>query len=439
LFVIGARKVLSPSQKGIAMPATTPRPQTSDPVDEANVPTGVQLTPMDAVFRNDPYPVLQRLRNAERVHRDEALSRWFVTGFEEVRDILRNKDLSSNINNASPDSYIGRVRLNAQTGGMTETFNSILFKDDPDHRRLRALVSKPFGPKAVEDARPRIRANVEALLDTLTEPYFDLVKSFTGPLPVIVIAEMLGVAPDMRAQFKQWSEDITAGFFNPLRLEEQTQHGARAQQALSEYLSRVITVRRRQPGNDLISNMITADEGAEPLTDAEIRGQTNLLLIAGNLTTSDLIANSLKALLSHPEQLAALRADPGLIGNAVEEVLRYDSPVTQANRILANDMSFSGCPMHTGQSITVSLAGANHDPRGNPEPDTFDIRRRDIRHQSFGGGRHLCLGAWLARVEAQEAILGLLRRFPRLSLNEQTFEYRPVPSFRGLQQLWVTS
>jgi cytochrome P450 len=322
---------------------------------------------------------------------------------------------------------------------MTETFNSILFKDDPDHRRLRGLVSKPFSPRAVEDLRPRIRANVEDLLDTLTEPYFDLVRSFADPLPVIVISEMLGVARDMRAQFKQWSADITAGFFNPLRLEEQTERGARAQQALSEYLSAVITARRRQPGSDLISSMITADEGEEPLTDAEIRGQTNLLLIAGNVTTSDLIANSLKALLLHPEQLAALRADPELIGNAVEEVLRYDSPVTQSNRILPTDMSFSGCPMHKGQSITMSLAGANHDPRANPDPDTFDIRRRDIRHQSFGGGRHLCLGAWLARLEAQEAILGLLRRFPYLSLNEQTFEYRPVPSFRGLQELWVTS
>jgi cytochrome P450 len=421
------------------MSATTPLPQASVPVDEPNVPTGVQLTPMDAVFRNDPYPVLERLRNAGRVHRDEPLSRWFVTGFEEAREILRNKGLSSNMHTASPDSYIGRVRQNAQAGGMSETFNSILFKDDPDHRRLRALVSKPFSPKAVENLRPRIRANIQDLLDTLTEPCFDLVKSFADPLPVIVISEMLGVAPQLRAQFKQWSEDITAGFFNPLRIREQTERGARAQQALSEYLSEVITARRRQPGHDLISNMITADEGEAPLTDAEIRGQTNLLLIAGNVTTSDLIANCLKALLLHPEQLAALRADPELIGNAVEEVLRYDSPVTQANRILPADMSLGGCPMHKGQSISLSLAGANHDPRANSNPDTFDIRRKDIRHQSFGGGKHLCLGAWLARLEAQEAVLGLLRRFPHLSLNEQTFEYRPVPSFRGLKQLWVTS
>jgi len=421
------------------MSATTPLPQSSIPVDEPKVPTGVQLTPMDPVFRNDPYPVLKRLRNVERIHRDEPLSRWFVTGFDEVREILRHKDLSSNIHTASVDSYMGRVRQNAQSGGMTETYNSILFKDDPDHRRLRALVSKPFSPKAVEDLRPRVRANVEELLDTLTAPSFDLVKSFADPLPVIVIAEMLGVAREMRAQFKQWSADIVAGFFNPLKVQEQTERGARSLQALSDYVSAVITARRQQPGHDLISDMVTANEGGAQLTDAEIRGQTLLLLVAGNVTTSDLITNCLKALLTHPEQLAALRADPELIGNAVEETLRYDSPVTQANRILPADMSIGGCPMHKGQSISVSLAGANHDPYANPNPDTFDIRRKDVRHQSFGGGKHLCLGAWLARLEAQEAVLGLLRRFPRLQLNEQTFEYRPVPSFRGLKALWVTS
>jgi cytochrome P450 len=417
---------------------TTKETQPLAAIAESRPPTGVQLTPMDAVFCNDPYPVLARLRNTERIHRDEPLSRWFITGFEEVREILRSKDLSSDIHKANPDSYSGRLRTNAESGGMTDTFNSILFMDDPDHRRLRAMVSKPFTPKAVEDLRPRIRANVIELLDTLTKPRFDVVASFAGPLPVIVIAEMLGVEREKRAVFKAWSEDIAAGFFNPLKLAEQTRRGARAQQALSEYLDRAVATRRQQPGTDLISSMITADQGEEPMSDAEIRGQTNLLLLAGNVTTSDLIANSIRALLSHPEQLAALRAEPELIGNTIEEVLRYDSAITQATRVLPNDVSFHGCPMYRGDSITVSLAGANRDPRANPRPDEFDIRRKEIRHQSFGGGKHLCLGAWLARVEAQEAILGLLERFPNLSLAGQKFEYRPVPSTRGLKALWVS-
>ncbi len=420
------------------MSATIKEAQVPAGVAEPRTPTGIQLTPMDAVFRKDPYPVLERLRDVERVHRDQPLSRWFITGFEEAREIFRNKDLTTDIHQASPDSYSGRMRANAESAGMTDTFNSMLYKDDPEHRRLRAMVSKPFSPKAVEDLRPRIRANIVELLDTLTETRFDLVESFTGPLPVIVIAEMLGIERDKRVAFKAWSEDIAAGFFNPLKLPEQTARGARAHQALNEYLDEVIAARRQRPGSDSISSMITADEGETPLSDSEIRRQTTLLLLAGNLTTSDLIANSMKALLSHPDQLAALRADPLLIGNTVEEVLRYDSPVTQANRVLPLDMSFQGCPMHRGDSITVSLAGANRDPRANPNPNVFDIRRKDIRHQSFGGNRHLCLGAWLARAEAQEAILGLLRRFPRLALAEQTFEYRRVPSFRSLKELWVS-
>jgi cytochrome P450 len=207
---------------------------------------------------------------------------------------------------------------------------------------------------------------------------------------------------------------------------------------VAEYLGAVIETRRQRPGTDLISTMIAANEGQERLTDSEIISQCSLILVAGNVTTSDLIANSIKALLQHPDQLAALRAMPELIVNAVEEVLRYDSSVIQANRVVPADTVVSGCPMHKGESISVSLASANRDPSANPEPDNFDIRRKDIRHQSFGGNKHLCLGAHLARVETQEAILALTRRFPNLSLVEQEFDYRPVPSFRALKQLWVS-
>jgi cytochrome P450 len=402
------------------------------------LPTGVQLTPFDEAFRNDPYPVLKRLGNAESIHRDNALSRWFVTGFENVREVLRNKDLSNDINRALPESYTGRIASNAKESGVSITINSILFMDDPNHRRLRALVSKPFSAKAVEELRPRIRANVAELLDTITDARFDAVESFAAPLPVIVISEMLGIEPEERTTFKRWSQDITAGLFNPLKLAEQNARGALAQQALAEYLGRVIETRRHQPGTDLISTMIAANEDQERMTDAEIVSQCSLILVAGNVTTSDLIANGIKALLQHPDQLAALRAHPELIVNAVEEVLRYDSSVIQANRVVPADTSVSGCPMRKGESISVSLAGANRDPSANPEPDRFDIGREDIRHQSFGGSKHLCLGAHLARVETQEAILALIQRFPNLALVEQEFDYRPVPSFRALQQLLVT-
>jgi cytochrome P450 len=421
------------------MPATTLKEVTA-PANavETVVPTGVQLTPFDEAFRDNPYPVLERLRNAEPVHRDEALSRWFITGFDDVREVLKNKELSVNIQGADPGSYAGRIATNASATGLTSTLNSMLFMDDPAHRRVRSIANKPFSPRAIEEMRPRIRSNIAELLDKMTSSRFDLVTSFAGPLPVIVIADILGIDQDKRAAFKTWSEDLIGGFFNPLKIPERNVRGARAQQDLNDYLTGVVETRRKQPGTDLISSLITTEEDGEHLTDAEILSTCNLILIAGNVTTSDLIANAVKTLLEHPSQLAALRAEPELIVNTVEEVLRYDSPTTQAQRILPVDTSLHGCPMHKGQSITVSLASANRDPRANPQPDRFDIRRKDIKHQSFGGGKHLCLGNSLARAEAQEAILGLIHRFPNLSLLEQKFEYRPVPSFRALKELWVS-
>jgi cytochrome P450 len=421
------------------MSATTPKEATApENAAETPVPTGIRLTPFDQAFRNDPYPVLKRLRDAEPIHRDNALSRWFVTGFDDVREVLRNKKLSVNPNKALPESYAGRLASNAKASGMTTIFASLLFTDDPDHRLLRSLVSKPFSPRAVEELRPRIRTQVAELLDTITDARFDAVKAFAAPLPVIIISDMLGIEREQRTAFKKWSEDFTAGFFNPLKIPEQSARGTRAEQALREYFTGAIEARRRQPGTDVISSMIAANDEGQRLSDEEILAHCSQLLVAGNITTSDLIANGIKALLQHPEQLAALLAEPELIVNAVEEVLRYDSPVTQAGRVLPTDAAFSGCRMHKGESITVSLAAANRDPGANPEPGRFDIRRKDIQHQSFGGGKHRCLGAHLARIEAQEAILALLERFPNLSLVTQEFDYQPVPGFRGLKELWVS-
>jgi hypothetical protein len=407
---------------------------------KVQIATGVQLLPLDEAFRNNPYPILEQLRNTEPVHRDDALGRWFVTKFEDAREILRNKDLSADADDiADPESYMGRLATNAKANGTELVMESILYKDDPDHRRLRGLVSKPFSAKAIEELRPRIKANVSALLDTITDARFDLVRTLSDPLPVLIIAEMLGVERELRTEFKQWSVDFLGGFFNPLKLPEQNERGIRAFHALTEYFMRAIQERRRQPGGtDLIGVILAESQGDDRMTESEILAQCLLILIAGNVTTTDLIGNGIKALLQHPDQLAALRNEPELITNAVEEVLRYDSSVTQAQRIVPKEGTIVGCPMHKGQSITISVAAANRDPRANPDPDRFDIRRKDIHHQAFGGGRHLCLGAHLARVETQEAVLAIIQRFPKLSLVDQRFEYKPVPSLRGLKELWVS-
>ncbi|HEV8332685.1 MAG TPA: cytochrome P450 [Steroidobacteraceae bacterium] len=403
-----------------------------------SLPKGMQLTPFDPHFREHPYEVLKSVRERAPVMHDDQFNRWYVTRFDDVRQVLRDKDMSADPRKANPASFVARI---AAMGGTLNSSapQSMLFMDDPDHRRLRGLVNKAFTLKAVEALRPRVREIATELLDKIDTAEFDLMTSFAGVLPVIVIAEMLGIDPADRASFRRWSEVSVAAFFNPFRTPEQGNAAMQAQLELDEYFRKMIALRRAAPRGDLISNMLQAEEEGSHMTDDEIVTQCNLLLIAGNVTTTDLIGNGVKALLDHPQELAKLRARPELINNAIEEILRYDSPVTNSGRNVQREQSMRGCPMNLGDSITVSLAAANHDPEANPNPERFDIERADIQHQSFGGGKHTCLGAPLARVEAQEGITALLQRFPTLRPSARGLKYRSIPSFRGLSEYWLQS
>jgi len=403
----------------------------------ASFPKGMQLTPFDPHFREHPYEVLKSLRERAPVLLDDQFNRWYVTRFDDVRQILRDKDMSADPRKANPESFVARITALAGTNNSAPS--SMLFMDDPDHRRLRGLVNKAFTLKAVEALRPRVREIATELLAKIDGAEFDLMASFAGVLPVIVIAEMLGIDPGDRASFRRWSEISVAAFFNPFRTPQQSEDAAQAQMELDRYFRRMIELRRAQARADLISEMVHAEEEGNRMSDDEIVVQCNLLLIAGNVTTTDLIGNGVKALLDHPQELAKLRARPELINNAIEEMLRYDSPVTNSGRNVQRELSMRGCPMHLGDSITVSLAAANHDPEVNPEPERFDIERTDIQHQSFGGGKHTCLGAPLARVEAQEAIMALLKRFANLRPSPRGLKYRAIPSFRGLSEYWLQS
>lgn len=400
------------------------------------LPKGIQLTPFDQKFRDHPYEVLASLRERSPVLHDDQFNRWYLTRFDDVRQILRDKDMSADPRKANPTSYVARIA--ALTGtAQGNSAPSMLFMDDPDHRRVRGLVNKAFTLKAVEALRPRVREIATGLLAQIADTEFDLMTSFAGVLPVIVIAEMLGIDPADRDSFRRWSEVSVAAFFNPFRTPEQSEAAMQAQQELNAYFQRMIELRRAAPRADLISDMVHAEEAGDHMTDQEIVTQCNLLLIAGNVTTTDLIGNGVKALLDHPQELAKLRARPDLINNAIEEILRYDSPVTNSGRNVQRELSVRGCPMQLGDSITVSLAAANHDPEANPDPQRFDIERADIQHQSFGGGKHTCLGAPLARVEAQEGITALLQRFAKLQPAPRGLKYRAIPSFRGMSEYWL--
>ena len=401
------------------------------PEDPGRIPTGVELTALDATFRTDPHPVLARLRRDEPVHYDGVINRWVLTRHDDVERVLRDRTMSLDPHKANEGTY---MRLFLPPPGQAA---NMLFSDPPDHTRLRALVNKAFTPRAVERLAPRIRRIIGELLDSVAGcEGFDLVEAFAGPLPVIVIAEMLGIDPADRADFKRWSE-LDVRTFNPFLSDEERATVNRALGERDAYLRRVLAWRRAKPRDDLLSALIAAEEAGDRLDDDEIVTMCELLLVAGNVTTTDLIGNGVWLLLRHPAELAKLRADPSLIDNAVEEILRFESPVVQSVRIPAVDVAIRGCPVRRGESVVVFLAAANRDPEVYPEPDRFDVTRRDAHHQSFGGGVHFCLGAPLARLEARLAIGALLERFPHLRLADESPVWRALPVFRGPAKLRV--
>jgi len=401
------------------------------------LPEGIALTPLDPAFRDDPYAILADLRARDLrarapVHEDSALRRSVYTRHDHVRDILRDREFWSDPRKANPGTFTREF-----LGAAGDEEPSMLLMDEPGHRRLRSLVSGSFTPAAVERWRPRIRDIVERVLDGIPDGEFDLIRAFAGPVPTVVIAEMLGIDPARRDDFKTWSDQSVTVGFNPFATAGERALADAARASLDAFFVQEIATRRCEPGDDLISDMLRAEADGDRLTESEMVRQCNLLLVAGNVTTTDLIGNGVKALLDHPAELEKLRANPALIGNAVEGILRYDSPVVNSGRIASREITIGGCPVGRGESLSTSLAAANRDPDIYPDPDRFDIERVDTHHQAFGGGRHLCLGAHLARAEAQEAIPGLLARHPRLRAGERGHQYHAIPSFRGMSSFWV--
>lgn len=315
----------------------------------------------------------------------------------------------------------------------------MLLMDEPNHKRLRSLVSKPFMPSAVEKWRPRTQQVIKRILDAICEPEFDLIKAFANPIPTVVIAELLGIDASHHDNFKAWSDQSVKTAFSPFPDPEDLRVAEIAQRKLDDFFLKEIEARRKHLGGDLLSDLIRAEEEGDKLSQHELILQCNLMLIAGNVTTTDLIGNGMKALLDNPQQLQLLKDNPSFIKNAVEEILRFESPVLNSARIPNRDTDVQGCPIGTGESLIVSLASANRDPEVYPDPDRFDIEREGTQHQSFGGGRHMCLGAHLARLEAQEAILAIITRFPNITHSEKGLVRATVPSFRGMESFWVTT
>lgn len=317
------------------------------------------------------------------------------------------------------------------------TANWMLFRDPPAHTRLRGLVGNAFTPRAIASLRDGIVRTADELLDTaLAKREFDLVADYAFELPVRVIADMLGVPREDRAQFKSWSHVLARAIdFN---LDDGFMNAASdVARALDGYIRGLIEDKRARPGDDILSGIAHARVNDDRLTTEEIVGTVALLLFAGHETTVNLIGNGALAFMLHPDQLAALRADPGLIENAVEEVLRYDSPVQATTRVLFEDVVVENVTLPRGREVTFWIGAANHDPRVFDAPEQFDIRRKDIKHLSFGGGIHYCIGASLARLEGQIALSRLFDRAPGLRVLDAEQRWRELVVLRGMESLRV--
>ncbi|MEU7278547.1 cytochrome P450 [Streptomyces sp. NPDC045431] len=380
-------------------------------------------------FNADPYPYYAKLRASGPVHHVRTRlghEVWLVVGHAEARAALADPRLSK-----SPAAAGLERMLDEQLIGP-----HLLVVDPPDHTRLRKLIAREFTGRRVEALRPRVQAITDKLLDAMdgTERRADLVDALAFPLPITVICELLGVPAADRARFRAWSTEIVAPTGADPELE--------AIHALAAYLDELIEDKRCSgPTDDLLSALLrTRAEDGDRLSSAELRAMAYLLLIAGHETTVNLISNGVRALFAHPEQLAALRADFGLLDGAVEEVLRYDGPVETATaRFALEPVPVGDTVIPAGDCVLVGLAAGDRDAARFPDPDRFDIRRDTGGHLAFGHGIHYCLGAPLARLEARVALRALLERFPSLELDPSAgpLDWLPGLLMRGVRRLPV--
>ena len=382
--------------------------------------SGVAYNPLSPALRADPYSFYEELRRKDPVHRMRLQDAWVLTDYADVDMVLRD---NRRFGNGGRDfGYIPQV--------------SMLDLDPPEHTKIRGLVSHGFTPRSVAALEPRIRETVEVLLGNVEgRGRFDLIAEVAFPLPVIIIAEMLGVPPEDRERFNEWSS-IVSLIVDPLLDDQQVR---RVQQAVDEvfsYFEAVAEERRRDPKDDLVSALVTAEVDGERLERDDLMVNLLLVLVTGNETTRNLIGNGALALLRNPDQLRRLQDDPALLNGAIDELLRFDSPVQLDKRIAREPVELRGKRIAPGQRVICLQEAANRDPQAFPEADLLDVGRSSANHLAFGRGIHYCLGSPLARLEGRVAFEALAPRLGRLRLAEEP-RYRDQVTLRGLESLWL--
>lgn len=398
------------------------------------LPTGYQLSALDPTYRETPCVPLDRLRAHDPVHHDQQLGRYFLTRGREVSELIKNRELNADPRKANDGSFSKTLY------GNNSKELSILMLDDPEHKRQRTLVLQAFNKRSVDALLPRIEAIAQSLTDDIeaADGPFDFVQLFGSPLPTTVMAELLGINPADRQDFRRWSLGCMQAL-NPFRTTEQTALYEESTTVLADYLAREVDKRRTAPSDDLITRLALAEQEGDTLTTQDIVLLIRLLLIAGNSTTTDMLGAGVVQLLKNPDQLAKFRARRDLHDNAMDEILRVEPPVTQVLRSAHEDMHVHDKAIKKGDTIHMSLFGAHFDPEMNPDPHKFDIERPRIQHFAFGGGAHYCLGAGLGKAQAKIALPMLFARFPDLSFAPGIdVKHKIAPAFNGYGEIWLT-
>ncbi len=414
--------------------------------------------------RTDPYPFYGQLRSQDPVHWDEEMGFWVLTRYDDIELLYTDERFSRAQGLLRGFERLAEAEQQIARPVYHSFSRTVFYADPPYHTHLRSLMNHAFTPRYVERLRPYIQQTVDQLLDEAQgSGEMDIVHDLAYPLPVMVIAELIGLPVGDRAQFKQWSDDLFAILgtvrHKPSHLLERA---AQSLTEMTEYIKHLARKRRENMGDDLLSMLlsVSSDDSACPyphhqasprstgellhdpeaiatLTEEELVANINILLSTGHETTTHLIGNGLLALMQHPGQLELLQKQPGLLDSALDEILRYDNPVQITYRSAIEDAEIKGKLIHKGDLVNSILGSANRDPERFTDPDKFDITRNEGRHLGFGLGIHYCIGAPLVRLEAEIAFETILRRFPDIQLKTQNLEWQEHPIFRGLKLLPV--
>lgn len=397
------------------------------------------FNPLLPEFHANPYPTYHHLRSEDPVHRS-FMGVWVLTRYADVKAVLRDpRFCSDQVPKRIKDKshYLEQQQRDLNTL-VQATSKFIFFLDPPDHTRLRGLVNKAFSPGVVERMRPQIQATVDELIGKVQDKgSMDIISDFACLLPVIVIARMLGVPEEDRSKLHQWSNDLSR-ILDLLMSLEAYEHINKVAIEFTEYFRELIAEREKRPKEDLLSALIAARDQGDRLSKEELLATCMMLFATGEESTVNLIGNGMLALLHHPDQMELLKREPAIIQSAIEELLRYDSPLQQTARMATEDVEIGGKIIRAGENVLVSLGAANRDPAQFTEPDKLDLTRGENRHLAFADGIHYCLGASLARLEGEIAINTLVQQLPDLKLHTDKLEWLEKIALRGLKALSVT-